>query len=112
MSRLSFTTRFRAGLAASVAITTAVAAAFSAGPAVAATPNPHLAAGDVNAAWMFPAKNWSPSNEQAGRVDDMLRIGNRVYIAGNFTMSRTTAVPSRPAPTSPPRTRTPARCST
>ena len=40
-----------------------------------AAPMPHLAAGDVNAAWQFPAKNWSSSNKEAGRVDDILRIG-------------------------------------
>jgi outer membrane protein assembly factor BamB len=75
-------------LIAAVTLATTLAAAISAGPAVAAAvPQPHLAAADVNAAWQFPAKNWSASNKQAGRVDDILRIGSRVYIGGNFTIS-------------------------
>ena len=45
-------------------------------------PAPHLAAADVNAAWQFPAGNWSSQNE-AGRVDDIVRVGKRVFIGGN-----------------------------
>ena len=75
-------------LIAAATLVTTLAAAFSAGPAVAATqPQPHLAAADVNAAWQFPAKDWSASNKQAGRVDDILRLGSRVFIGGNFTIS-------------------------
>jgi hypothetical protein len=33
-----------------------------------------------------PAPDWSPGNKEAGRVDDLLRAGRRVYVAGNFTV--------------------------
>ena len=33
----------------------------------------------------MPAPDWSPSNKEAGRVDDLLRAGRRLYVAGNFT---------------------------
>ena len=35
--------------------------------------------------WQVPASDWSPSNKEAGRVDDLLRAGRRLYVAGNFT---------------------------
>ena len=35
--------------------------------------------------WQVPAPDWSPSNKDAGRVDDLLRVGRRLFIAGNFT---------------------------
>ena len=35
--------------------------------------------------WQVPAPDWSPSNKEAGRVDDLLRVGRRLYVAGNFT---------------------------
>lgn len=35
--------------------------------------------------WQVPAPDWSPSNKEAGRVDDLLRAGRRLYVAGNFT---------------------------
>ena len=74
-----------------LALVTSIAAAVSAGPAVAAPRRAAPGGGDVNAAWQFPAKNWSSSNKEAGRVDDILRIGKRVFIGGNFTITRTTA---------------------
>ena len=33
----------------------------------------------------MPAPDWSPGNKEAGRVDDLLRAGRRLYVAGNFT---------------------------
>jgi hypothetical protein len=88
MSRLTVHTKLRVGVAATMALTTLVTAALTAGPAVAApAPTPQISSGDVNGAWQFPAKNWSKSNVEAGRVDDVLRVGNRVYIAGNFTLT-------------------------
>jgi hypothetical protein len=35
--------------------------------------------------WQVPAPDWSPGNKEAGRVDDLLRVGRRLYVAGNFT---------------------------
>jgi trimeric autotransporter adhesin len=35
--------------------------------------------------WQVPAPDWTPSNKEAGRVDDLLRVGRRLYVAGNFT---------------------------
>jgi Domain of unknown function (DUF5122) beta-propeller len=32
-----------------------------------------------------PAPDWTPSNKEAGRVDDLLRAGRRLFVAGNFT---------------------------
>jgi hypothetical protein len=32
-----------------------------------------------------PAPDWTPSNKEAGRVDDLLRVGRRLFVAGNFT---------------------------
>lgn len=49
--------------------------------------SPNLSTADVSAAWQFPVSNWSLSNKEQGRVDDSLRIGNVVYIAGNFTIA-------------------------
>ena len=34
----------------------------------------------------MPAPDWSPGNKEAGRVDDLLRAGRRLYVAGNFTV--------------------------
>jgi hypothetical protein len=36
--------------------------------------------------WQVPAPDWSPGNKEAGRVDDLLRAGRRLYVAGNFTV--------------------------
>ena len=47
---------------------------------------PHLAASDVSA-WQFPVPNWSHSNKEEGRVDDVLQIGGTVFVGGNFTSS-------------------------
>jgi hypothetical protein len=35
--------------------------------------------------WQVPAPDWTPSNKEAGRVDDLLRSGRRLFVAGNFT---------------------------
>jgi trimeric autotransporter adhesin len=57
--------------------------ALASGPAV----SPNLSAADVAAAWQFPVPNWTTSNKEQGRVDDMVRVGNVVYIAGDFTLA-------------------------
>jgi hypothetical protein len=35
--------------------------------------------------WQVPAPDWTPGNKEAGRVDDLLRAGRRLFVAGNFT---------------------------
>ncbi len=70
-----------------IAATAALCSLAAAGTAAAATVKPLPSTNDVAAAWQFPVKNWTSSNPQAGRVDDVLRIGNKVFIAGNFTIS-------------------------
>lgn len=35
--------------------------------------------------WQVMAPGWTASNPQLGRVDDVLRVGNKVFLAGNFT---------------------------
>jgi beta-propeller uncharacterized protein DUF5122 len=52
-------------------------------PATAAS-GPHVAQSAVRG-WQVPAPDWTPSNKEAGRVDDLLRVGRRLFIAGNFT---------------------------
>lgn len=85
MLTMRLSRRRSSAIAAALALAATVATAASAGAATA--PAPHLAAADVNAAWQFPAKNWSKSNKEAGRVDDILRVGKRVFIGGNFTIT-------------------------
>jgi trimeric autotransporter adhesin len=77
----------RARLAGVAACAAAGLAVVPGAHASASTTTPHVSAADVSAAWQFPVPNWSLSNKEQGRVDDMLRIGNVVYIAGNFTIS-------------------------
>lgn len=78
--------RPRGALARLSVLAALIAAAVAAQPA-AAQPIPGLSPGDVNSAWEFPVANWSLANKEAGRVDDMIRIGNVVYIAGDFTVA-------------------------
>src|SRR5205814_7252743 len=35
--------------------------------------------------WQVVAPDWTQANKEAGRVDDILRVGGRVFIGGNFT---------------------------
>jgi hypothetical protein len=64
-----------AGLAATCAL-----------PAVAAgTVAPHVSQQAVRS-WQVLAPGWSKSDKEAGRVDDVLRVGHRLYVAGNFTV--------------------------
>jgi hypothetical protein len=35
--------------------------------------------------WQVIAPGWTPSDKELGRVDDILRVGRRVFIGGNFT---------------------------
>ena len=75
-----------AALAIATAVVTVAAAvgAASAATKAAVTVGPHLAASDASA-WQFPVPNWSHSNKEQGRVDDVLQIGGIVFVGGNFT---------------------------
>ncbi len=55
-----------------------------AGTASAASVVPSVAASAENS-WQVTAPNWSHSDKELGRVDDIVRIGKRVYLGGNFT---------------------------
>ena len=69
-------------VAVAAAATTALAVASTAG----ATPTvPHVSAAAVQQGWQFPVPGWSRTDKEAGRVDDILRVGHIVFIAGNFT---------------------------
>jgi trimeric autotransporter adhesin len=69
-------------LVSAAAATTALAVASTAG----ATPTvPHVSAAAVQQGWQFPVPGWSRTDKEAGRVDDILRVGHTVFIAGNFT---------------------------
>src|SRR5436190_23073623 len=69
-------------LAAVAAASTALAVVSTAG---ATSTVPHMAAAAVTQGWQFPVPGWSSTNKEAGRVDDILRVGRTVFIAGNFT---------------------------
>ena len=69
-------------LAIAAAATTSLAVASTAGATAAV---PHVAAASVQQGWQFPAPGWTRSDKEAGRVDDILRVGRTVFIAGNFT---------------------------
>jgi hypothetical protein len=69
--------------AAGAAVAAAALAAYTA-PAAPASVGPHVAQQAVRG-WQVPAPDWTPSNKEAGRVDDLLRVGRRLYVAGNFT---------------------------
>lgn len=68
-------------LAVAAAVTTALAVATTAG---ATSVVPHVSAAAVQQGWQFPVPGWTKTNKEAGRVDDILRVGNVVFIAGNF----------------------------
>jgi hypothetical protein len=55
-----------------------------AGHAGPASAGPRVAQHAVRS-WQVPARDWSPGNKEAGRVDDVLRVGRRLFVAGNFT---------------------------
>lgn len=71
-------------LAVAAAATTALAVATTAGATSAV---PHVSAAAVQQGWQFPVPGWTSSNKEAGRVDDILRVGNIVFIAGNFIIA-------------------------
>ncbi len=82
-----FARRWRATgrlLAAAAAATTALAIATTAGATSAV---PHVSAAAVQQGWQFPVPGWTKANKEAGRVDDILRVGHVVFIAGNFTIA-------------------------
>lgn len=35
--------------------------------------------------WRFPVPSWPPAIAEEGRVDDLVRVGDTVFIGGNFT---------------------------
>ncbi len=45
---------------------------------------PRVSASPVRS-WQVPAAGWTKANKELGRVDDVLRLGLRVYLGGNFT---------------------------
>jgi len=69
-------------LAVAAATITALVVATTAG---AISTVPHVSAASVQQGWQFPVPGWSKTNKEAGRVDDILRVGHVVFIAGNFT---------------------------
>jgi trimeric autotransporter adhesin len=69
-------------VAFAAAATTALAVASTAGATSAV---PHVSAAAVQQSWQFPVPGWTRTNKEAGRVDDILRVGHTVFIAGNFT---------------------------
>jgi hypothetical protein len=69
-------------LAAAAAVTAALAVASTAG---ATSSVPHVATAAAQQGWQFPVSDWTNTNKEAGRVDDILRVGRTVFIAGNFT---------------------------
>lgn len=77
--------RFRYRRRSAVALVAAIAvlAGYSAPPASASL-GAHVAQRALHG-WQVPAPDWTPSNKEAGRVDDLLRAGRRLYVAGNFT---------------------------
>ena len=68
-------------LAVAAAVTTALAVTTTAG---ATSVVPHVSTAAVQQGWQFPVPGWTKTNKEAGRVDDILRVGNIVFIAGNF----------------------------
>jgi trimeric autotransporter adhesin len=68
-------------LAVAAAATTALAVAKTAG---ATSVVPHVSAAALQQGWQFPVPGWTKTNKEAGRVDDILRVGNVAFIAGNF----------------------------
>jgi hypothetical protein len=69
-------------LAVAAAATTALAVTTTAG---ATSVVPHVSAAAVQQGWQFPVPGWTKTNKEAGRVDDILRVGHTVFVAGNFT---------------------------
>jgi hypothetical protein len=59
--------------------------ASQAGTASASAIVPRVASAPV-LSWQVLAPGWSPANKEAGRVDDLLRVGSRVFLGGNFTV--------------------------
>ena len=93
-------------VAVAAALTTTLAVASTAG----ATPTiPHVSAAAVQQGWQFPVPGWTHTNKEAGRVDDILRVGHIVFIAGNFTTAADHSGNLQPRSYSPPRTPSRAR---
>ena len=69
-----------------VAVAAALTTTRGVASTAAATPTiPHVAAAAVQQGWQFPVPGWTQTNKEAGRVDDILRVGHTVFVAGNFT---------------------------
>jgi trimeric autotransporter adhesin len=69
-------------VAVAAATLTALVVATTAG---AVSTVPHVSVASVQQGWQFPVPGWTKTNKEAGRVDDILRVGHVVFIAGNFT---------------------------
>jgi hypothetical protein len=52
-------------------------------PAAGASAVPHVASSPART-WQVLAPGWTHANKEAGRVDDVLPLGARVYLGGNF----------------------------
>lgn len=66
-------------------VSVAVAATIFASTAEARTIRPDVSPAP-RLSWQVVAPNWSKSDKELGRVDDILRVGRRVFIGGNFTV--------------------------
>jgi hypothetical protein len=75
--------RLHGRFGAAALVTALVLVAAYAAPAPASS-GAHVAQRAIRS-WQVPAPDWSPSNKDAGRVDDLLRAGRRLFVAGNFT---------------------------
>jgi hypothetical protein len=78
----------RRAMRLSIAVAAASCASISAATAHAATPGSGtLSETDVSGAWQFPVPNWTINDKEAVRVDDIRRVGETVFIGGNFTIA-------------------------
>jgi len=69
----------------SVLVASAIAAAAFAGTAQARNIRPDVSP-SPRLSWQVVAPNWTKADKELGRVDDILRVGKRIFIGGNFTV--------------------------
>jgi hypothetical protein len=79
-----FVRRWRFAGRALAVLAAAIAALAVASTAGAISTVPHVSSAAVQRGWQFPVPDWTKTNKEAGRVDDILRVGPVVFIAGNF----------------------------
>jgi hypothetical protein len=70
-----------------LAILAITAAAVGAMPSTARASTPRVAAAPLHSAQVL-APGWTKAKKEEGRVDDLIRVGSRVYLGGNFTVVR------------------------